>query len=406
MTLSAGTRLGPYEIVSAVGAGGMGEVYRARDMRLEREVAVKVLSRDLTSSQIARERFQREARTIAALHHPHICAIYDVGETPEHQAFIVMELLQGETLEVRLRNGPIEIPALLETSLALTAALAVAHGVGIIHRDIKPANVFLTAWGPKLLDFGVAKTARPVAGLNAVTQTDAARPMLTAEGAAVGTLAYMSPEQLRGDEVDARTDLFSLGLVLFQMATGRPAFSGATAAVVSAAILHEQPQAPSTLRRELPDRLDEIILKTLEKDPTLRYARAADLRADLQRLRRDTETGAIATPAVRVTPAHSRAKGPVVAGGGIAAGHCRRRRVFLLALLAATGSAHRQGDRGPRRLRKHHWRSGVRRHAATRAGDSATAVNVPQPDLGHAHPAAAAADGPARGREAHSGHRP
>ena len=232
MTLSAGTRLGPYEIVSAVGAGGMGEVYRARDTRLEREVAVKVLSRDLTSSQIARERFQREARTIAALHHPHICAIYDVGETPEHQAFIVMEFLQGETLEARLRKGPMEIPALLETSLALTDALADAHGAGIIHRDIKPANVFLTARGPKLLDFGVAKTARPVAGTNAVTQTDAARPMLTAEGAAVGTLAYMSPEQLRGDEVDARTDLFSLGLVLFQMATGRPAFPGATAAVV------------------------------------------------------------------------------------------------------------------------------------------------------------------------------
>jgi eukaryotic-like serine/threonine-protein kinase len=234
MTLSAGTRLGPYEIVSAVGAGGMGEVYRARDTRLDREVAIKVLSPGLTSSDLARERFQREARTIAALHHPHICAIYDVGETPEHQAFIVMEFLQGETLEVRLRKGLIEIHALLETALALTDALADAHGAGIIHRDIKPANVFLTERGPKLLDFGVAKTARPVAGTNVVTQTDAARPMLTAEGAAVGTLAYMSPEQLRGDDVDARTDVFSLGLVLFQMATGRPAFAGTTGAVVAA----------------------------------------------------------------------------------------------------------------------------------------------------------------------------
>src|SRR6267142_4642123 len=173
MTLSAGTRLGPYEIVSAVGAGGMGEVYRARDTRLEREVAVKVLSRDLTSSQIARERFQREARTIAALHHPHICAIYYVGETPEHQAFIVMEFLQGETLEERLRQGPLDLPIVVETAIVLADALAAAHAAGIVHRDIKPANVCLTAWGPKLLDFGVAKTAPRVAGASSLTQTDA-----------------------------------------------------------------------------------------------------------------------------------------------------------------------------------------------------------------------------------------
>ena len=295
----------PVQIVSAVGAGGMGEVYRARDTRLEREVAVKVLSRGLTSSEIARERFQREARTIAALHHPHICAIYDVGETPEHQAFIVMEFLQGETLEERLRKGPLDVPVLLETAIALADALAAAHAAGIVHRDIKPANVFLTAWGPKLLDFGVAKTAPRVAGANSVTQTDAARPMLTAEGAAVGTLAYMSPEQLRGDEVDARTDVFSLGLVLFQMATGRPAFAGATGAVVAAAILHEKPQTPSTLRPELTVRFDEIVLKALEKDRTLRYTQAADLRADLQRLKRDTD--GTATAAVgRAAPAPAR----------------------------------------------------------------------------------------------------
>jgi tetratricopeptide (TPR) repeat protein len=302
MTLSAGTRLGPYEIVSAVGAGGMGEVYRARDTRLEREVAVKVLSRDLTSSEIARERFQREARTIAALHHPHICAIYDVGETPEQQAFIVMEFLQGETLEARLRKGRLEFPILVETAIALADALAAAHAAGIVHRDIKPANVFLTAWGPKLLDFGVAKTAPRVAGANADTQTAAARPMLTAEGAAIGTLAYMSPEQLRGDEVDPRTDVFSLGLVLFQMATGRLAFAGATDAVLAAAILHEQPPAPSTLGPELPARFDEIVLKALEKDRTLRYTQAADLRADLQRLKRDTD-GTGTAGAGRATPA-------------------------------------------------------------------------------------------------------
>ena len=283
----------------------MGEVYRARDTRLDREVAIKVLSPGLTSSDLARERFQREARTIAALHHPHICAIYDVGETPEQQAFIVMEFLQGETLEERLRKGPLEIPALLEMSLALTDALADAHGAGIIHRDIKPANVFLTARGPKLLDFGVAKTAPRVASADSVTQMDAARPMLTAEGAAVGTLAYMSPEQVRGDEVDARTDVFSLGLVLFQMATGRPAFAGATGLAVAAAILHEKPQTPSTLRPELTVRFDEIVLKALERDRTLRYTQAADLRADLRRLQRDTD-GTATAAAGRAAPAPAR----------------------------------------------------------------------------------------------------
>jgi tetratricopeptide (TPR) repeat protein len=302
MSLSAGTRLGRYEIVAAVGAGGMGEVYRARDTRLDREVAIKVLPPALTSSELARERFQREARTIAALHHPYICAIYDVGETPEHHAFIVMEFLQGDTLEERLRNGPLDLPILLKTAIALTDALAAAHAAGIVHRDIKPANVFLTAWGPKLLDFGVAKTAPRVAGANSVTQTDAARPMLTAEGAAVGTLAYMSPEQLRGDEVDTRTDVFSLGLVLFQMATGRPAFTGSTAPVVAAAILHEQPPTPSTLRSELPARFDAIVLKALEKDRMLRYSQAADLRADLQRLKRD-EAGAATVAGGRAAPA-------------------------------------------------------------------------------------------------------
>ena len=318
MDLSTGTRLGPYEIVSAVGAGGMGEVYRARDTRLDREVAIKVLSPGLTSSELARERFQREARTIAALHHPHICAVYDVGETPEHQAFIVMEFLQGETLDERLRKGPLDLPIVVETAIALAEALAAAHAAGIVHRDIKPANVFLTAWGPKLLDFGVAKTAPQVAGADFVTQTGTARPMLTAEGAAVGTLAYMSPEQLRGDEVDARTDVFSLGLVLFQMATGRPAFAGSTGAVVAAAILHEKPQTPSTLRPELTVRFDEIVLKALEKDRSLRYTQAADLRADLQRLKRDTD--GTATAAVgRAAPAPARRGMLLLAAGALLA---------------------------------------------------------------------------------------
>ena len=318
MALSPGTRLGVYEVTTQIGAGGMGEVYRARDTRLDREVAIKVLSPGLTSSELARERFQREARTIAALHHPHICAVYDVGETPEHQAFIVMEFLQGETLDERLRKGPLDLPIVVETAIALAEALAAAHAAGIVHRDIKPANVFLTAWGPKLLDFGVAKTAPQVAGADFVTQTGTARPMLTAEGAAVGTLAYMSPEQLRGDEVDARTDVFSLGLVLFQMATGRPAFAGSTGAVVAAAILHEKPLTPSTLRPELTVRFDEIVLKALEKDRSLRYTQAADLRADLQRLKRETD--GTATAAVgRAAPAPARRGMLLLAAGALLA---------------------------------------------------------------------------------------
>jgi hypothetical protein len=181
MTLSTGTQLGPYVIVSAVGAGGMGEVYRARDTRLDRDVALKVLSSGLINSELARERFQREARTVAALHHPHICAVYDVGETPEHQGFIVMEFLQGETLDERLRKGPLDVPMVVDTAIALTEALAAAHAAGIVHRDIKPENVFLTPWGPKLLDFRYRQDGAQVAGADSATQTGTARP-LTAEG--------------------------------------------------------------------------------------------------------------------------------------------------------------------------------------------------------------------------------
>ena len=241
-----------------------------------------------------------------------------------------MEFLQGETLDERLRKGPLDLPSVVETAIALAEALAAAHAAGIVHRDIKPANVFLTAWGPKLLDFGVAKTAPQVAGADSVTQTGTPRPMLTAEGAAVGTLAYMSPEQLRGDEVDARTDVFSLGLVLFQMATGRPAFAGATGAVVAAAILHEKPQTPSTLRPELTVRFDEIVLKALEKDRALRYTQAADLRADLQRLKRDID--GTATAAVgRAAPAPARrgmlllTAGALLAIAAIGGGYLYRR---------------------------------------------------------------------------------
>jgi hypothetical protein len=316
-----------------------------------------------------------------------------------------MELLEGETLEATLRQGPMAIPALLETSLVLTDALADAHRAGIVHRDIKPANVFLTARGPKLLDFGIAKQERPVAGADTDTRTAHARPALTVEGASIGTLAYMSPEQLRGEEVDARTDVFSLGMVLFEMATGRRAFAGATVPLISAAILHETPPAPSTLRPGLTVRFDEIVLKALEKDRTLRYAQVADLRADLQRLKRDTDGTATAAvgreapwPARRgrlLLTAGALLAIAAIGGGYLYSLYSRRptpltdkETVVLADFANTTGDPVFDGA-----LRQ-------------RAGDSAPAVDVSRPDVGRAHPAAAAADGPARRREAHSGHRP
>jgi len=285
MSLSEGTRIGPYEILAPLGAGGMGEVYRARDTRLERVVAIKVLPGGFTPSPQTLERFQREARAASALNHPNICTIYDVGADPP---FIAMELLEGETLQQRLRRGPIEIPAVVGIAFAIADALDAAHGKGIVHRDIKPANIFLAARGAKILDFGVAKALLRPDGPSSMDSTMTS-PFVTEPGSAVGTVAYMSPEQLRGDDVDARTDLFSFGLVLYEMATGKPAFAGATSAVVAAAILRQQPVSPREIRRDLFEQLNDVILKAIEKDRDLRYQHASDIRTDLQRLKRDSD---------------------------------------------------------------------------------------------------------------------
>ncbi len=278
----------PYEILAPLGAGGMGEVYRARDARLNRFVAIKVLPLGLTVSPQTLERFQREARAVAALNHPHICTIYDVGdgEVP----YIAMELLEGDTLQQRLARGPLEVAPLVDLGLALVDALDAAHSTGIVHRDIKPANIFLTARGPKILDFGLAKAAPAAATLSASQQQTLSAPaLLTDPGSTVGTVTYMSPEQLRGGNVDARSDLFSLGLVLYEMATGQPAFRGQTSAVISAAILKDAPLAPRQIRADLPARLEHVILKSIEKDRDLRYQAAADLRTDLKRLKREID---------------------------------------------------------------------------------------------------------------------
>jgi serine/threonine protein kinase/tetratricopeptide (TPR) repeat protein len=288
LALAGGSRLGPYEIVSPLGAGGMGVVYRAKDTRLDRAVAIKVLPDGVAASPQALERFQREARAASSLNHPHICTIYDVGPGGDVPPFIAMELLEGETLQERLRRGPIEIPALIDIAFAVADALDAAHGKGIVHRDIKPANIFLTPRGPKILDFGLAKASIRPAADAPTEETMSRNPLVTEPGSAVGTVAYMSPEQLRGEDVDQRTDIFSFGLVLYEMAAGRPAFGGATSAVVAAAILHDTPPAPRDVRADLPERLEEVILKAIEKDRHLRYQRAVDIRTDLERVKRAT----------------------------------------------------------------------------------------------------------------------
>lgn len=301
MALDIGTRLGPYEILARLDAGGMGEIYRARDTRLDRLVAIKILHDDATSA-LAFERFAREAKAIAALNHPGICAIYDVGTSP--MPFLVMELLDGETLHQRLARGPMETSALVDAGLALADALSAAHAKGLLHRDLKPANIVLTPRGPKILDFGLARTIEPAGAAAAdvtASPTLAAAP-LTEAGVAVGTIAYMSPEQLRGETLDARTDLFSLGLVLYEMATGRRAFAGTTNAMTSVAILHDQPAAPRQFRPELPPRLEQAILTLLEKDRDVRTQTAAELRAELTRITRELP-GARGVDAGRHMPA-------------------------------------------------------------------------------------------------------
>jgi len=291
MAATPGTRFGPYEIVKPIGTGGMGEVYEAIDTRLDRAVAVKVLPAALAADASARARFDREAKAIAALNHPNICALHDIGDTDGH-GYLVMERLEGETLHQRLQRGALDIEQALEYGIALADALDAAHARGLIHRDLKPANIFITTRGiVKILDFGLAKSVQD-------SEADVTRSInesLTTTGTTLGTVAYMSPEQLRGESLDVRTDLFSFGLVLYEMATGERAFEGSTVVVAAAGILSHQPRAPREIRAELPVRLEQVILKALEKDRARRYQSAADVRSDLTLAKREAITGPMRT---------------------------------------------------------------------------------------------------------------